>query len=665
MLNKLFKKLLILIGFFISFSCIGQTQDSIHYWKEQLKLDNDLNHKADYLSKLSSEYWYRNTDSSLYFSSIGLAFNKELVKPALWGRLLFSRAIAFNNHGFSDSAFFYLHKAGDLFKLHGLDYMLYRVIEQEGCLYRETGNYDTAFSLLEKAAVYFKKKDDVRQINSVLINLGNTCLDRNQNVKALHYYTEASQYDSLLNDPSVTGMTKMGMALVYLNLGKLFHAVESEKSDEYFKLCIKFLLQSNALFTDIDHQTGICYTRMNLIEAYLNVNQLKQADSIYKASNSCLFGNDSRIIMSLRIQKVRLLYNAGESDHALILLNAIDALKSKLIIPNMYHEALLLKAKIMRERGRKEIGYQLADTAIVWFRKNKVILPLYESLIVLADWQQSDNRFEEAFSTSKETSAVLFALFKDVGNEIFDETVLRNENKALLTKLHLTETENGLEYNRFRLIILFAGIVLMLLITSMAILFSHRNKSKLLKEIAEQKSHGLALENLSKSEEIEIIRLEKQLHEELAKRYHLDAQLREQELVFQSLKQAQLSQLNNSIREKFSPFKHRMTRKKDQEVFEQTLEEVCREVGRDPLADFEQIFSQMHSGFYEKLLGKNAGLSRSELQICALLRLNLPSKEIANLLYITMASVDQKRHQIRKKLSLETNQSLIGFLINL
>jgi tetratricopeptide (TPR) repeat protein len=662
---KLLKKLFIILIFLISTGCYGQLEDSIYYWKNQLNRDLDVNHKANYLYKLAAEYWYSNTDSSLYYSSAGLAYGQKQIKPELWGRLLFSRAIAFTNLGHSDSAFFYLQNAENLFKLHGFDYMRYRVMEQQGCLYRETGNYDSAVRLLEEAAVYFRKTEDVKQINSVLINLGNTFLDRNQNVKALQYYNEASKYDTLLNDPAVAGMTKLGTAVVYMNLGKLFQTVENDKSDEYFKHCIRYLLQSYNSFSEIKHQTGMCYVRMNLMEVFVSMNRLKEADSIYQVSNSCLFGDDTRIIMSLRTQKARMLYKLGESDHALILLNAIDALRSKLIIPAMFNEAMMLKAKILHERGHNEMAYPLADSAISWFRAHHVTLPLYESLMELSAWQQADSKFKEALFTSHEASIVLRGLFEDASHEIFNEIALRYENKVLSTKLQLTEVENNLEYTRFRVIMLIGGIVLLALATSLGILFWRRNKTRLLKEIAEQKTHGLELENLSKSEEIEIIRLEKQLQEELAERYQLDAQLREQELVFQSLKQAQLSQLNNSIREKFTPFKHRMTRKKDQEVFEQTLEEVCREMARDPLADFEQIFSQMHSGFYEKLLEKNNGLSRSELQICALLRLNLPSKEIANLLYITMASVDQKRHQIRKKLSLETNQSLIGFLINL
>ena len=248
---------------------------------------------------------------------------------------------------------------------------------------------------------------------------------------------------------------------------------------------------------------------------------------------------------------------------------------------------------------------------------------------------------------------------------IFDELKIKFENKSLMVKLQLIESENKLERSRSRVAFLMAGLLLTLMLIGIGFRIWQRRNTELLRKITEQKALSLEQENRLKQDEIENIQLKMQLQEELTKRYQLDSQIREQELVFQSLKQVQLSKINQSVREKFSPFKHKLSRKKDQELFEQTMEEVGRDASRDPLAEFEQIFTQMHNGFYEKLLETNNNLSRSELQICALLRLNLPSKEISNLLHITMASVDQKRHQIRKKLQVEGNQSLIGFLINL
>ncbi len=152
-----------------------------------------------------------------------------------------------------------------------------------------------------------------------------------------------------------------------------------------------------------------------------------------------------------------------------------------------------------------------------------------------------------------------------------------------------------------------------------------------------------------------------------AEQQALEAKLevQDQELIYQSLKQIYFSQLTNTIVEKLGPFRHKLGRKTDQEKFENTLEEVCREASHDPLAEFEQIFLQMHSGFYEKLIEINPEISRSELQLCALLRMNLPSKEIASLLFLSLSTIDQKRHQIRKKMGLESNQNLNNFLINI
>ena len=111
------------------------------------------------------------------------------------------------------------------------------------------------------------------------------------------------------------------------------------------------------------------------------------------------------------------------------------------------------------------------------------------------------------------------------------------------------------------------------------------------------------------------------------------------------------------------PFNTCLRRKKDEEEFSRVLTEITREVSNDPLSDFEQIFIQMHGGFYEKLLEINRELSSSELQLCALLRMNLPSKEITNILNLSLSTIDQRRHNIRKKLGLSGDQNLVGFLI--
>lgn len=79
--------------------------------------------------------------------------------------------------------------------------------------------------------------------------------------------------------------------------------------------------------------------------------------------------------------------------------------------------------------------------------------------------------------------------------------------------------------------------------------------------------------------------------------------------------------------------------------------------------EFEVRFRQVHSSFYEKLLQKYPDLSSNELKLCALLRLNLTTKEICELSGQRPSSLDVARYRLRKKLGLANSQvNLITFL---
>lgn len=80
---------------------------------------------------------------------------------------------------------------------------------------------------------------------------------------------------------------------------------------------------------------------------------------------------------------------------------------------------------------------------------------------------------------------------------------------------------------------------------------------------------------------------------------------------------------------------------------------------------FELVFKQAYGDFYSKLIETAPDLSRSEIQVAVLLRLNLTSKEIAHILSLTTATIERTRHQLRQKLNLEPNQQLVAWLIGL
>ena len=57
-------------------------------------------------------------------------------------------------------------------------------------------------------------------------------------------------------------------------------------------------------------------------------------------------------------------------------------------------------------------------------------------------------------------------------------------------------------------------------------------------------------------------------------------------------------------------------------------------------------------------------LTPNDLRLCAYLRLNLSSKEIAPLLNISVRSVEIKRYRLRKKMDLNHETSLVEHILS-
>jgi DNA-binding CsgD family transcriptional regulator len=81
--------------------------------------------------------------------------------------------------------------------------------------------------------------------------------------------------------------------------------------------------------------------------------------------------------------------------------------------------------------------------------------------------------------------------------------------------------------------------------------------------------------------------------------------------------------------------------------------------------EFEKIFNNIHSEFYQKLLEICPDISPSEIKIAALLKLNLTTKEIAAIAFKSESGVKSTRFRLRKKLGLNSDDNLIPFLMNL
>ncbi len=80
---------------------------------------------------------------------------------------------------------------------------------------------------------------------------------------------------------------------------------------------------------------------------------------------------------------------------------------------------------------------------------------------------------------------------------------------------------------------------------------------------------------------------------------------------------------------------------------------------------FEEAFNNADKDFLKKIKSKHPSLTPNDLKLCAYLRLNLTSKEIAPLLNISNRSVEVKRYRLRKKMELPHEASLTNYILEI
>jgi DNA-binding CsgD family transcriptional regulator len=80
---------------------------------------------------------------------------------------------------------------------------------------------------------------------------------------------------------------------------------------------------------------------------------------------------------------------------------------------------------------------------------------------------------------------------------------------------------------------------------------------------------------------------------------------------------------------------------------------------------FQEAFNNADKDFLKKVKEKHPSLTPNDLRLCAYLRLNLSSKEIAPLLNISHKSVEIKRYRLRKKMGLGTKDNLIHHILEI
>ena len=224
------------------------------------------------------------------------------------------------------------------------------------------------------------------------------------------------------------------------------------------------------------------------------------------------------------------------------------------------------------------------------------------------------------------------AFFGDLPRSILAEWELASESKKIIKNRAAYNLQKEQQSKEKYIIILMATL---LLFCSILILFMRNRKHIIEREKINQEKQRIAIDLELKS---------KQLVSESLKN-----------LTIQNTKEELLIQLEEIIQDipklyhiKFDLLKRRLKQHKSSSI----------------LNEFETRFTGVYEQYYERLKNISPELTPNDLRICALMRLNISTKEIALLTNRTVGTVDNIRSSIRKKLKLEDDTNLQEYLLN-
>lgn len=144
-----------------------------------------------------------------------------------------------------------------------------------------------------------------------------------------------------------------------------------------------------------------------------------------------------------------------------------------------------------------------------------------------------------------------------------------------------------------------------------------------------------------------------------------DVEIKNKELTTNVMYLIRKNELINNVAKRLLKIQRNLL-PENQKIIQEIILDLQREGDNDTWKEFELRFNQVHSEFYTNLRNLYPDLSPTEEKLCAFLRLNMSSKEIAAVTQQSIKSVEVARARLRKKLNLtNTSSNLVTHLGNL
>ncbi|MHA3787187.1 helix-turn-helix and ligand-binding sensor domain-containing protein [Flavobacterium hauense] len=178
--------------------------------------------------------------------------------------------------------------------------------------------------------------------------------------------------------------------------------------------------------------------------------------------------------------------------------------------------------------------------------------------------------------------------------------------------------------------------------------YYHRQKEKLIEE------NNRLLEIKELENEQELMKVKNQQLEQ-------DFESKNRELAVSTMNLIKKNELLSMIKDDL-----KKTSEGNERSVKSVITTINKNINEDDTWDmFKEAFNNADKDFLKKVKNTHPLLTPNDLRLCAYLRLNLSSKEIAPLLNISVRSVEIKRYRLRKKMELSHELGLVEYILSI
>ena len=500
---------------------------------------------------------------------------------------------------------------------------------------------DSLLIRLESDSVKVSKVIDYQVTRSKIYSLMAVIFqDLNDYKKSMQYYLKA------LNLISNTGHD-YDIGLIYKGLGGLnLKAGNFDKAEEYFQKAIELSKKSGdqKIKFDILHEKYEHAKNSNDYPHafYTGIKLLEMA----KAS-----GNTYMTAIALKnIGEIYFLLD--EYRLAEVYLKTVTNSIYYRQFPNVLSESYSILSSLNYRLNNFKRAELYAEKALELAELTSIISLKANALLELANSQEANNKYTKAIHNLRQ-----HMLYIDSLNNINNTTQLLQ----LQSKLELDKVlnEKQLIENQLKIKMLESSRKTFFLIGSMVLIILMGWLTKILiRKYQFEKKVNVTLEQqqgLIRAQEI-IIQKEKEAN------LQMELEHKNRELITRAMTLTKIQEEKITLIDDLQEISCKLnkTQNENAPLIEKHLRHLRNNIDTDLWKDFKVYFENVYSNFYVNLEACHPNLSLNERKLCALLALNLNTKEIAAINSREVRSIESARNRLRKKLGLtpETNLSI-------